>query len=167
MIQHLKQFERFIVGALIFMMAVVILLSAGELGWILIRDVISPPVLILEIDELLELFGFFLLVLIGLELLETIKNYYTEGKIELTVIFTVALIALARKIIILEPDKYDPMTLVGMGIMILALVSGYWVTVTLKRRESALAKELEEDQARWQDINQRLEHFEQSLVGRR
>lgn len=137
MIQHLKQFERFIVGALIFMMAVVILLSAGELGWILIRDVISPPVLILEIDELLELFGFFLLVLIGLELLETIKNYYTEGKIELTVIFTVALIALARKIIILEPDKYDPMTLVGMGIMILALVSGYWVTVTLKRRESA------------------------------
>jgi chromosome segregation ATPase len=38
---------------------------------------------------------------------------------------------------------------------------------TLKRRESALAKELEEDQARWQDINQRLEHFEQSLTARR
>jgi uncharacterized membrane protein (DUF373 family) len=137
MIEHLKQFERFIVAALILMMAVVILLSVGELGWILVRDVISPPVLILEIDELLELFGFFLLVLIGIELLETIKNYYTEGKIELTVIFTVALIALARKIIILEPDKYDPVTLVGLGIMILALVSGYWVTVTLRRREKA------------------------------
>ena len=89
----------------------------------------APPVLILEIDELLELFGFFLL--------ETIKNYYTEGKIELTVIFTVALIALARKIIILEPDKYDPVTLVGLGIMILALVCGYWVTVTLRRSEKA------------------------------
>lgn len=137
MIHHLKQFERFIVAALILMMAVVILLSVGELAWILVHDVISPPVLILEIDELLELFGFFLLVLIGIELLETIKNYYTEGKIELTVIFTVALIALARKIIILEPDKYDPMTLVGLGIMILALVSGYWVTVTLRRREKA------------------------------
>jgi uncharacterized membrane protein (DUF373 family) len=137
MIQHLKQFERFIVAALILMMAVVILLSVGELAWILVRDVMSPPVLILEIDELLELFGFFLLVLIGLELLETIKNYYTEGKIELTVIFTVALIALARKIIILEPEKYDPLTLVGLGIMILALVSGYWVTVTLRRREKA------------------------------
>jgi len=137
MIQHLKQFERFIVAALILMMAVVILLSVGELGWILVRDMISPPVLILDIDELLELFGFFLLVLIGIELLETIKNYYTEGKIELTVIFTVALIALARKIIILEPDKYDPMTLVGLGIMILALVGGYWVTVTLRRREKA------------------------------
>jgi uncharacterized membrane protein (DUF373 family) len=137
MIQHLKQFERFIIAALIFMLAVVILLSVGELAWILIQDALSPPVLILEIDELLELFGFFLLVLIGLELLETIKNYYTEGKIELTVIFTVALIALSRKIITLEPDKYDPLTLVGLGIIILALVCGYWVTVTLRRREKA------------------------------
>ena len=137
MIQHLKQFERFIVAVLILMLAMVILLSVGELAWILIQDVISPPVLILDIEELLELFGFFLLVLIGLELLETIKNYYTEGKIELTVIFTVALIALARKIIILEPDKYEPLTLVGLGIMILALVCGYWVTVTLRRREKA------------------------------
>jgi len=135
MIEHLKKFERVIVAALILMIALVILLSVGELAWILYQDVMSPPVLILEIDELLELFGFFLLVLIGIELLETIKNYYTEGKIELTVIFTVALIALARKIIILEPDKYDPITLVGLGILILALVSGYWVTVTLRRGE--------------------------------
>lgn len=141
MIQRLKQFERFVIAALILMMAVVILLSVGELAWILVQDMLSPPVLILEIDELLELFGFFLLVLIGLELLETIKNYYTEGKIELTVIFTVALIALARKIIILEPDKYDPLTLVGLGIMILALVCGYWVTVTLRRNEKVLVAE--------------------------
>jgi chromosome segregation ATPase len=34
---------------------------------------------------------------------------------------------------------------------------------SLKRRESALAKELQEDQARWQDINARLENFEQSI----
>jgi len=135
MIEHLKKFERVIVAALILMMALVILLSVGELAWILYQDVMSPPVLILEIDELLELFGFFLLVLIGIELLETIKNYYTEGKIEVTVIFTVARSALARKIIILEPDKYDPITLVGLGILILALVSGYWVTVTLRRGE--------------------------------
>jgi uncharacterized membrane protein (DUF373 family) len=137
MIKYLKQFEHYIVAALILMLAVVILLSVGELAWILVQDAMSPPVLILEIEELLELFGLFLLVLIGIELLETIKHYYTEGKIELTVIFTVALIALARKIITLEPDKYDPLTLVGLGIIILALVCGYWVTVTLRRGEKA------------------------------
>lgn len=33
----------------------------------------------------------------------------------------------------------------------------------LKRRESSLAKELQEDQVRWTEINARLENFEQSL----
>ena len=37
---------------------------------------------------------------------------------------------------------------------------------TLKRRESALAKELQEGQARWQEINARLENFEHSIPGR-
>jgi chromosome segregation ATPase len=36
----------------------------------------------------------------------------------------------------------------------------------LKRRENALAKELQEDQARWHDINARLENFEQSIARR-
>jgi uncharacterized membrane protein (DUF373 family) len=134
MLDHLKKFERLIVAALILMMSAVILLSALELAWILVRDVISPPVMILDIGELLELFGLFLLVLIGIELLETIKNYYQKGKIDLGVIFTVALIALSRKIIILEPEKYDPLSLVGIGVLILALVAGYWVTVSLTRQ---------------------------------
>lgn len=135
MLEYLKSFERFIIAALILMMAAVVLLAVGELAWILVQDVISPPVLILEVDELLELFGLFLLVLIGLELLETIKHYYTDGKIRLTVIFTVALIALSRKIIIFEPEKYDPITLIGIGAIILALVAGFWVTVTLGRAD--------------------------------
>jgi chromosome segregation ATPase len=33
----------------------------------------------------------------------------------------------------------------------------------LKRRESGLAKELQEDQARWREINARLENFEQAI----
>ena len=87
----------------------------------------KPPLFILEVGDLLEIFGFFLLVLIGLELLETVKCYYIEGRIELKVIFSVALIALGRKIIILEPEKYGGLTLIGVGIIILALVAGYYV----------------------------------------
>lgn len=134
MLDYLKKLERLVVAALMLMMSAVVLLSTLELGWILIKDALSPPLMILEIDELLELFGFFLLVLIGIELLETIKNYYETGKIDLAVIFTVALIALSRKIIILEPEKYDPLTLVGMAVLILGLVAGYWVTVSLARQ---------------------------------
>jgi uncharacterized membrane protein (DUF373 family) len=109
------------------MLAMVITLSVVELGWVLITDIITPPVFILEIRELLELFGLFLLVLIGIELLETMKKYYTEGKVDLEVIITVSLIALGRKIITMEPKAYEALTLIGMAAIILALFAGYWI----------------------------------------
>ena len=127
MIDYLHKFERIVIATLILMLALVILLSVVELGWVLITDIITPPVFILEIRELLELFGLFLLVLIGIELLETMKKYYTEGKVDLDVIVSVSLIALGRKIITLDPKAYEALTLVGMAAIILALFIGYWI----------------------------------------
>ena len=127
MIEYLHKFERIVIATLILMLALVILLSVVELGWVLITDIITPPVFILEIRELLELFGLFLLVLIGIELLETMKKYYTEGKVDLEVIITVSLIALGRKIITMEPKAYEALTLIGMAAIILALFVGYWI----------------------------------------
>ncbi len=133
MIGYLKKFERVVVGALLLMLALVVFLSVVELGWVLIKYIATPPRFILEIRQLLELFGLFLLVLIGIELLETIKKYYTEGRVDLDVIIAVALIALSRKIITVDPKEYDPLTLVGMAAIILALVLGYWIAKKTNR----------------------------------
>lgn len=130
MIDYLKKFERIVTGVLIVMLAVVVIFSVIDLGWLLILGVLKPPLFILETGDLLRIFGFFLLVLIGLELLDTIKCYYLKGKIELRVIFSVALIALGRKIITLEPEKYTGLTLIGIGVIIIALVAGYYVVTT-------------------------------------
>ena len=130
MIDFLKKFEHIVTALLVVLLAVVIVLALIDLVWLLVQDILKPPLFILEIGDLLEIFGFFLLVLIGLELLETIKSYYIEGRIELKVIFTVALIALGRKIIILEPENYGGLTLIGIGVIILALVVGFFVVST-------------------------------------
>jgi len=121
----LKTFERLVNVALMLLLCVVIGLTVVDLVWLLIEDILAPPLFRVSAHDLLELFGLFLLVLIGLELLETIRRFYTEGRIELRVIFTVALIALGRKIIILEPTKYEGLTMIGLGVIILALVAGY------------------------------------------
>ncbi|MCI0571914.1 MAG: phosphate-starvation-inducible PsiE family protein, partial [Myxococcaceae bacterium] len=71
----LGRFEHGVVLVLILLLMGVIALSTLDLAWRLIHDVITPPVLLLDVQELLELFGFFLLILIGLELLETIRAY--------------------------------------------------------------------------------------------
>jgi uncharacterized membrane protein (DUF373 family) len=127
MMGYLKKFERALVGLLILMLALVVLLSVVELGRVLLRDMLTPPRFVLEIGQLLEIFGLFLLVLIGIELLETVKKYYTDGCVDIDVILSVALIALARKIITMNPKEYDPLTLVGMAAIILSLVVGFWI----------------------------------------
>ena len=123
MLDLLKKFEKAVTVTLVAMMAVVVLLATIELGWIIIKDIITPPVMLLEINELLEIFGLFLLVLIGVELLETIKAYVKENVVHFEVVLTVAMIAIARKVIILDVKELPSMTLVGIAAIIVALAA--------------------------------------------
>jgi uncharacterized membrane protein (DUF373 family) len=131
MINLLKKFEQYILDALIFMLAFVILISTIELGWIIIKDMIRPPQFFLEIADLKEIFGFFLMVLIGIELLETMKAYVLEKVIHVAIILEVALIAIARKVIILDFEKYDGLTIIGTAALIIAAAAAFYA---VKRR---------------------------------
>lgn len=121
-----KKYEKMIVIALIFMMMFVITIETIQLGWLIIEDLISPPMMFLTVADLLEIFGFFLLVLIGLELLETIKAYLVENVIHVEIVLEVALIALARKAIILDIEKHEGLTLIGTAGLILALSVAFY-----------------------------------------
>lgn len=74
-----------------------------------------------------EVFGFFLMVLIGLELLETIKAYVYEDRIHAEVVFLVALVAVSRKVIILDHKEVAVEILFGMSALILALAASYFL----------------------------------------
>ena len=125
--EYVKKFEKLIVVSLIAMMALVVLLATIDLGWAIARDVMSPPVFLLDIDELLGLFGLFLLVLIGLELLETINAYLVENVIHVEIVLEVALISIARKVIILDLEKYSGLTLLGVAALILSVAVAFFV----------------------------------------
>jgi uncharacterized membrane protein (DUF373 family) len=125
--RHLEKIERVIVVSLLVMMVLVVILSAADLGWVIIKDTISPPLFLLDVNELLEVFGMFLLVLIGIELLETVKMYLLQNKVHVEVVFTVAMIAIARKVIILNIREVSSLTLIGIGAIIAALSAGYYL----------------------------------------
>jgi len=127
MLEYLKKFERIIISALIVMMTTVVFLSTVELGWIIIKDIMTPPVFLLEIVELLEIFGLFLLVLIGIELLEMIKIYLEKKVVHVEVVFMVAMIAVGRKVVILDVKELQSLTLIGIAAIILALSLGYYL----------------------------------------
>ena len=123
----LNTFEKITVLTLIGMMMLAVLASTVELGVILFRELMKPPLLLLNIQEMLEVFGFFLMVLIGLELLESIKSYLDEKKIHAEVVFLVAIVAITRKVIIVDYKDIAPEILYGMAAVIIALGSGYFL----------------------------------------
>ncbi|MHB1325229.1 MAG: phosphate-starvation-inducible PsiE family protein [Thermoleophilia bacterium] len=125
--KYLQKVERVIVLSLLVMMVSVVFLSTVELAWLIIKDIITPPVILLDINELLDIFGMFLLVLIGVELLETVKMYLTKETVHVEVVFTVAMIAIARKVVILDIKEVSSLTLVGIGAIIAALSAGHYL----------------------------------------
>lgn len=133
MITILKKYERVIIQILMVMMALVLGLATLDLGWLIIKDIITAP-LLLSVDQLLEIFGLFMLVLIGIELLETIiKTLTTQGQSHYEVVLSVAIIAIARKVIILDLKEVDSLTLIGIASIIIALTLGYFL---IKRSQS-------------------------------
>lgn len=127
MLDKLRKIKRFFVSVLIILMTVVIFLSILELAYVIVKDIISPPILLLDIKELLEVFGLIMLVVIGIELIETVmKTYLVEGVDHVRVVLSVALIAIARKVIILDLHEVPSLSLMGVGIIILALAFGYF-----------------------------------------
>jgi uncharacterized membrane protein (DUF373 family) len=140
MIAFLRKFERVVIYALISMMVLVVTLATAELGWIVAKDIFKPPILLLEIEELLEIFGFFLLILIGVELLETIKAYLHAHVVHVEIVLEVALIAIARKVIILDLNKYDGNSVLAMAALIVALAVAFFAAKH-RRRECVIPPE--------------------------
>lgn len=130
----LDKFESVITRILLAMMAGVVVLATVELGWILGKDVLTPPLFLLEIDELLELFGQFLLVLIGIELLHSTKVYVERREAHLEAVLVVAVIAVARKIVVVDPKELPDGGLLGLAGVMLALTVGYYLVRRTRRR---------------------------------
>ena len=139
MIELIKKFEKVLIFSLVVMMAIVLLLATIELGWIIVKDIVTPPLFLLEIDELIEIFGLFMLVLIGIELLETIIRTYLDRSTEhVTIVIAVALIAISRKVIVLGKQEFTGDILLGIAAVIIALAGGYYL---IRRRSEKLGED--------------------------
>ena len=117
----ITKIQKATVVALSGMLLIVMLLSTVHLGVLIAEEVWKPPRFLIAVQGLLEIFGYFLLVLIGVELLETLKAYLKKDVIHVRVVLEVALIAMARKVIIEEPNTVPGATLFGIAALILAL----------------------------------------------
>lgn len=133
----IKWIERAIIISLVILMAIVLVLSTAEVAVIVFNKLINPLEdggVFIDITSLMDIFGFFLIVLIGFELFETVKLYLKENVFHGEVILLVSLIAVARKVIVLDYTKEDPMSLIAIAVLIAAISFGYFLIKKTMRK---------------------------------
>jgi len=123
--------KRVVAGVLMAMMFVLVGIVTVELLWAFISPLlpggaISAEDIVMSQDQMLAILGLFLTVLIALELIETVEVYFRQHAIHVEIVVLVAIIALARKVIILDLNKYAPLVLFALGFLILALGATYF-----------------------------------------
>ena len=111
------------------LMTAVILWGVLDIVWVLYEKLAEPPYGLLSISDILETFGAFMAVLIAIEIFINITVYLREDVIHVKIVMATALMAIARKIIILDTDKMDHTYLYGLAAILLAMSIGYWLVV--------------------------------------
>lgn len=132
---HLLETVEIIVSKVLSLaMLVVIFVSIWNLGVFTITTLFTADIKSYY-KTLFQVFGLFLNVLIALEILENISGYLKKHVIQVELVIVTSLIAVARKIIILDLDKADGIDIIGLGIAVLALSISYWIVRAQNRRD--------------------------------
>ncbi len=126
----LESIEGVVSKVLSIMMVLVTIVAVFDLGVFLVQELwveITAPNHTRFSDTLFKIFGFFLNILIALEILENITAYLKKHVIQVELVIVTSLIAVARKIIILDLGKTTGIEVIGLGVAIFSLSVSYWV----------------------------------------
>ncbi len=102
-------------------MAILVLLVIREIGrsWGQIDSIV-------ELQQAVQsLFAGVLLVVLGLELMDTLRNYFIEHRLRIELLISVALIAVARHVIQLDYEHTPPWLVAALALLVFSLAASY------------------------------------------
>ncbi len=129
LIQLLRLVVHMAVRVLAVLMTLVILWGVADVFLVLYQNLKAPPVFMLNINDILALFGAFMAVLIAIEILINIIIYLRDDVIHVKIVMATALMAIARKVIIMDFSKITPDYVLAVAAVVLAMSVGYWLAV--------------------------------------
>jgi uncharacterized membrane protein (DUF373 family) len=120
------RFERLAVGALMVMLMVTIAFGTGIVAWSLVVDLGQVRDLVLEPKALFDVFGLFVALLVGIELLKILRHLLVSHDIDTALVVQTALIALCNKIITMNLAATSWTTLLGIAALALGLAAALY-----------------------------------------
>jgi len=127
LINFLHKIIRHAVRALAVLMVLVIIWGIWDVVYVLYKQLLEPPFLLLNISDILATFGAFMAVLIAIEIFLNISLYLRQDVIHVKLVVATALMAIARKVIIFDFKTLESEYVWATGAVVLALGITYFL----------------------------------------
>lgn len=109
------------------LMVLVIVWGVADVVLVLYQRLMTEPVFLLDYNDLFDVFGAFMLVLIAIEIFINIRLYLGSYVIPIQLVMATALMAIARKVIVMDLDDISPHYILAIAAVVLALGVTYWL----------------------------------------
>ncbi|MBK5929440.1 phosphate-starvation-inducible PsiE family protein [Halochromatium salexigens] len=106
-------------------MVLVILVGVLSVIHTIYLNLAQPPYFL--IPDIIKTFGAFLAVLIAYEIFSNVRIYIRSDVFPMKLVVATAIMAIARKVIILDMAEYNAFDLIGIGIIVVGLGVTYWL----------------------------------------
>lgn len=137
LLSFLNKSIKFAVKILAILMVFVIFWGVGDVVFILYKRLMAEPFMLLEITDILKTFAAFLAVLIAIEIYQNIVIYLRTDLIPIKLVIATALMAIARKVIIIDFKELTPMYIFATSTVVLALGVTHYLVGKDKRQEES------------------------------
>lgn len=118
---------RIAIKILAVLMVIVIYWSIADVIYVLYMRLSAPPYFLLSVEDILQTFGAFMIVLIAVEIFINIRLYLGSHVLPVELVVGTALMAVARKIIILDLKVVSAEHVLGLALVTIALGVTYFL----------------------------------------
>jgi uncharacterized membrane protein (DUF373 family) len=126
-IRSLHAIIRTCVKFLALLMVLVIILGVIDVCYVLYTRLSKPPVFMLNVSDIFQVFGAFMVVLIAIEIFINIRLYLGSSTLPIKLVIGTALMAIARKVIVLDLANTTSIYVFAIAAVVLALGIAYWL----------------------------------------
>jgi uncharacterized membrane protein (DUF373 family) len=127
LIRSLHVIIRICVKLLAVLMVAVIMWGVADVCYVLYTRLAEPPVFLLNVSDIFQVFGAFMVVLIAIEIFINIRLYLGSNTLPIKLVIGTALMAIARKVIVLDLANTSSIYVFAIAAVVLALGIAYWL----------------------------------------
>ena len=127
LIAFLHKVIKFAVKILAILMVIVIFWGVADVVYVLYHNLVEDPYMLLNISDIFKTFAAFLAVLIAIEIYQNIVLYLRTDVMPIKLVVATALMAIARKVIIVDFKDISAMYVFAISTTIIALGVTYYL----------------------------------------